>query len=115
MELTVILNNVGALVTAGLGLMALVRPSAAASFTSIQPQGLLGVSEIRATYGGFFLALGGYGLWTQIPPAFTVAGIAWLGAALGRTVSVVVDRSTSAKNLGGVVFEAAIGGLLLAS
>ena len=45
--------------------------------------------------------------------AFTVAGIAWLGAAVGRAISVIVDRSTELKNLGGIVFEAVIGALML--
>ena len=114
MELAFALGNLGALATAGLGAMGLVRPRAAAAFTSMEPVGLVGVSEIRATYGGFFLLLGGYALASQEPAAFTAAGLAWLGAAGGRLVSVLVDRSTSAKNLGGIAFEAAIGLLLLA-
>jgi hypothetical protein len=88
-DVSLLLNNAGALVTTGLGVMARVRPSLAATFVSIRPEGLLGVSEIRATYGGLF-------------------------AALGRTLSVVVDRNVAAKNLGGIAFEAAIGLLLLA-
>lgn len=107
------LHDLGAAVTASLGLMALVRPSAAAAFTSIRPAGTLGVSEIRATYGGFFLALGAFALWTQAPLAFRAAGVAWAGAAAGRLVSVFVDGSTSGKNAGGIVFEGAIAALLL--
>jgi hypothetical protein len=94
--------------------MGLVRPSAAAAFTSIRPEGLMGVSEIRATYGGLFAALGAWGLWTQEPNAFTTAGVAWLGAALGRAASVVVDRNRDPRNLGGIAFEGAIGLALLA-
>ncbi len=114
MELAGLLNNAGALITAGLGVVGLVRPSAASAFTSLEPRGKIGVSEIRATYGGFFLALGAWALYTQSPTAFTVVGIAWLGAAAGRAVSVVADRSTEAKNFGGIAFEAIIGLLLLA-
>jgi hypothetical protein len=94
--------------------MGLVRPSAAAAFASIEPVGLVGVSEIRATYGGFFLALGAWALVAQTPATFTIVGIAWFGAALGRLVSAFVDGSSSAKNLGGIAFEAAIGALLAA-
>jgi len=90
-----------------------VRPSAAAAFTSIEPKGLIGVSEIRATYGGFFLALGSFALWARSEQVFLVLGLAWIGAALGRLLSVLVDRSTSPKNLGGIAFEAGIGALLL--
>ena len=108
------LNVIGAVVTAGLGLMGLIRPAAAAVFTSMAPVGTLGVSEIRATYGGFFLALGAYALWAMSPPVFTTLGIAWLGAAAGRAISVIVDKSREPKNLGGIAFEAAIGLLCIA-
>lgn len=114
MSLSPFFNNAGALATLGLGLMGLLRPTSAAAFTSIEPKGLVGVSEIRATYGGLFAALGSYALYSQDSAVFLVAGIAWLGTAAGRSLSVVVDRSVSAKNLGGVVFEAAIAALLLA-
>lgn len=108
------LRLAGAAVTAGLGLMALAKPDRAASFTSIRPDGAVGVSEIRATYGGFFLALGGAALAWQDPAMFTATGLAWIGAAAGRSISVVVDRSTSPKNLGAIAFEGLIGALLLA-
>jgi len=113
MDSSLVLNLLGAAITAGLGVMGLVRPAAAAAFTSLQPRGLLGVSEIRATYGGFFLALGAFALYSQATIAFGVLGAAWIGAAVGRLVSVAVDRSYAPKNLGGVVFEAGIGFLLL--
>jgi hypothetical protein len=109
-----ILNILGSAITAGLGVMGLIRPGSAAAFTSIQPIGLLGVSEIRATYGGFFLALGAYGLYTQAANVFVVLGIAWLGAAAGRLVSIAVDKSHAPKNIGGMLFESAIAALLLA-
>lgn len=113
MDVAFALGNLGAAITAGLGVMGLVRPAAAAAFTSMQPVGRIGVSEIRATYGGFFVLLGAYALASQEPIAFTAAGLAWLGAAGGRAVSVLVDRSTEPKNFGGIAFEAAIALLLL--
>lgn len=108
-----LLHNAAALITAALGLMGLLLPAKAAQLTSIRPEGLLGTSEIRATYGGFFLALGAYALYAQADVVFAVAGVAWLGAAGGRLLSVVVDRSVSSKNLIAVAFEAAMGGLLI--
>ncbi len=94
--------------------MGLFAPSRAAAFTSIQPLGLIGKSEIRATYGGLFAALGLACLLTQAPGVFLAAGLAWVGAAAGRAFSVVVDGSRSAKNFGGIAFELIIGLLLLA-
>jgi hypothetical protein len=113
MEIASFLHNAAALITAVLGLMGLLLPGKAAQLTSIRPEGLLGTSEIRATYGGFFLALGVYALYAQADVVFAVAGVAWLGAAGGRLLSVVMDRSVSSKNLAAVVFEAAMGGMLV--
>lgn len=108
------LANAGAVITLGLGLLGLFAPARAAGFTSIQPVGLIGKSEIRATYGGLFAALGLACLLTQAPGVFLAAGLAWTGAAVGRTFSVVVDGSRSAKNFGAIAFELIIGLLLLA-
>lgn len=100
------------MITLCLGAMALLRPSAAAAFTGIEPSGKIGISEIRATYGGLFFALGAIALYQQSPIVFLSLGIAWLGAAAGRIVSIVIGDSREAKNFAAVAFEAAIGLLL---
>lgn len=108
------LANLGALITLGLGAMGLLLPGRAARFTSISPQGSMGLSEIRATYGGLFLALGGVALWAQDRLLFAMLGTAWVGAAAGRLVSYWWDRNRQLRNVGGVLFELGIGYLLLA-
>lgn len=113
METATVVRSLGAAATLGLGLLGLLRPHAAAKFTSLSPVGALGVSEIRATYGGLFVALGGLALLSQEPAAFLVAGVAWAGAAAGRLYSVFVDENRAAKNLGGVAFEGLLAILLL--
>jgi len=105
----------GAAINVALGLNGLVRPYATADFTGVAPVGRTGLSEIRATYGGFFLALGLFVLASGSPVACRALGCGWLGAALGRLLSVVVDRSREPRNLGAVAFEAAIAALLLAA
>jgi hypothetical protein len=113
MELTKLLPIIGALITTGLGVMALVSPKIASKFTNMSPEGLIGLSEIRATYGGFFIALGASCLYLQADTTYFIAGISWIGAAFGRTFSVFVDKSTGMKNFGGIVFESVIGITLL--
>lgn len=109
-----ILPNVGALITLALGLLGIAAPMAAAKLVSIEPIGLTGISEVRATYGGLFVGLGGVCLYSQSPTVFFAVGVAVLGAAIGRSVSVLVDRSFAPMNLGGLLFEACMGALLLA-
>jgi hypothetical protein len=106
-------RQLGAAITAALGVLALVRPHAAASFTSVRPSGPVGVSELRATYGGFFLALGAFALFAGSGPVYRALGLAWAAAAGARLLSVFVDGSRSGRNLGGIAFEGLIAALLL--
>ncbi len=114
MSITLWLAYGGGAITLLLGLMGLLFPDKAAAFTNMSPVGTTGQSEIRATYGGFFLFLGAAALYFHSNEAFSVLGLAWCGAALGRSFSVMVDKSYEAKNIGGIIFEAAIGLLCLA-
>lgn len=106
--------NVGSVATLLLGCLGLFFPSRAAAFTSLSPVGRTGLSEIRATYGGLFAALGLACLALQSIAVFATAGLAWVGAAAGRAGSVWVDRNREPRNLGGILFELVLGLLLLA-
>jgi hypothetical protein len=110
-----LLANCGALVTAALGFVGLLFPSAVSRVLGIQPDGPLGIAEFRATYGGFFLCLGIGCFVAQSPSAFTVVGAAWCAAAAARVVCFVVDGSRSWRNVVGILFEASVGGAMLAA
>ncbi|MFM7322463.1 MAG: DUF4345 family protein [Armatimonadota bacterium] len=103
---------VGATLTAGLGVLGLVAPRVAGRLVGLAPTGPRGLSELRATYGGLFLAMGTACLVLRHPAAFAVAAAAWIGAALARCISLVIDRDRSRENLGGVCLEGAMGWLL---
>ncbi len=108
-----ILALIGGGILVALGLLGLFRPQTAAKLVGITPIGALGISEVRATYGGLFVGMGLVCLLTQAPAAFLAAACASLGAALARTLSVLVDKSTSPKNLAGIIFELLLAGLLM--
>ena len=110
-----LLASCGAAVTAVLGLLGLLFPANVSRVLGIRPDGPLGVSEFRATYGGFFLCLGVGCLVAQSVTVFTVVGAAWFAAALARLVSSAVDSSRSWANLAGVGFEAGVGLSMLAA
>ncbi|ACO48033.1 DUF4345 domain-containing protein [Deinococcus deserti] len=114
MTLAALLAAIAGLITVGLGLFGLVRPHTAAAFVGILPNGLRGVSEVRATYGGLFFVLGLASLIIASPQAWLMVGLAWGGAALARVVSVVIDRSFDSKNYGGIVLEGLLCVLFLA-
>ena len=115
MTADLILANIGAVLTTLLGCLGLFAPTRAAAFTSISPVGANGISEIRATYGGLFAALGVACLSMQSSSLFLAAGIVWIGAGLGRIWSVLVDRNLDPKNIGGIAMEFVMGSLFLAA
>lgn len=105
---------IGAVCTMALGVAGLVAPQSVGRLIGIAPGGKLGLSEIRATYGGLFIGLGAACLWLQQPEVYGAVGLAWLLAAVSRTASMLLDRSVSGQNAGGVIVEAGIGVALLA-
>lgn len=107
------LANLGAVLTVLLGLLGAIVPNRAANLVGIEPLGGFGVSEVRATYGGLFLAMGGCCLYLQSPIAFLVVGSAWIGAAIVRLLSLLIDKGSFPKLLAGVFVELGIGVLLL--
>lgn len=72
-----LLPNCGAVVTATLGCLGMLFPAAVGRVLGIRPAGPPGISELRATYGGFFLSLGIDNLGTQSATVFAVVGAAW--------------------------------------
>ena len=107
--------NIAAVLLMLLGAASLLFPKTMAAFVGLEPIAPVGISEVRSTLGGFFLGLGTTCLWLQSTDAFTVLGVASLGAAMVRLLSSLVDHSITIKNMGGVVAEALLGALFLFS
>jgi len=84
LELAHVLHHLGAFLTLCLGAFGLLRPGAAGHLIGLEPRARLGGSELRATYGGLFAALGAFALATRDEVAFTALGAAWLGSAAAR-------------------------------
>lgn len=108
------LNLLGAAVTAIMGGIGLCAPSAAAALVGLEARTPPGRSEFRATYGGLFLALGAAPLILGEPLLYAAAALAWLGAAFGRLISIVIDRVSSTQNWLAAAFESAVGAVLIA-
>lgn len=108
-----IVSWLGLLTGAALGLAGLVAPRGILSFVGLAEAAPEGLAEVRATYGGLFLALeiGAAALWQAegSTDGCLVAGLAWSGAAAGRLVSLAVDGRRTARNGQAVAFELAIG------
>lgn len=107
-----ILANLGIGITLVLGITALISPQKIAKFVSLKPASAEGRPEIRATYGGFFIGIALVAVITQDEMAYFSVAVGWLMASLVRLVTVFNGVRTL-KNIGGVIFEGAIGALCL--
>ncbi|MEL6464613.1 MAG: DUF4345 family protein [Pseudomonadota bacterium] len=89
-----ILNVIAALLTAGFGLFGFLAPRYTAAALDLAPtDSTMGLSEMRASVGGLFVIAGLAAIWLNNPVAYAMLGFAFVGAALGRTLSLVLDAS----------------------
>jgi len=104
-----IVNLIAALLTIGFGLFGFVAPRYTAAALDLVPTtSTMGLSEMRASVGGLFVVAGGAAIWLDEPLAYAMIGFAFVGAAFGRALSLILDRPPVIKVLvfGGI--EAAL-------
>ncbi|MEM6374158.1 MAG: DUF4345 family protein [Pseudomonadota bacterium] len=104
-----ILNVIAAVLTIGFGLFGLCAPRYTASALDLAPtDSTMGLSEMRASVGGLFVVAGAAAILLGQPLAYAMLGFAFVGAALGRAVSLLLDQPPVPKVLvfGGI--EAAL-------
>jgi hypothetical protein len=98
MEILRILKTIAALGTTATGLLALVKPDAVYSFTGLAASGPRGISEIRAIFGGLFIALGVIPLFLGTP-GYRMLGAGYLAIAAVRLFSMFFDQSYAQSNI----------------
>lgn len=73
-----------------------------------------GVAEFRVVNGGYFIGLAGFALLVNQPLVYAALGIGWLGAAVGRIISFILDRPPLEPiYIALLLFEIAMGIMLL--
>lgn len=107
-----VLKIIASLATAATGLLALVKPDAVYGFTGLTASGARGVSEIRAIFGGLFIAMGVAPLFLK-DPGFMMLGIAYLAIAAARLFSMFFDKSFDNSNIISLVIEIVLGIILV--
>lgn len=98
----------GAALMTAFGVSAALRPRTLAGI-GVEATSPLGTSEIRAVFGGMFIALGLACIVLREPIVFAVVGAAWLGDVAVRLVSAVADRVPRAQALAVIGTGTAIG------
>ena len=107
-----ILKIIVCLATAATGLLALIKPDMAYGFIGLTPSGVRGVSEMRAIFGGLFIALGLTPLFLGVT-AYRMLGIAYLAIAVARTFSIIYDKSYDKSNWSSLAIEVVCGVILV--
>lgn len=114
--LIALVNPALALLTVALGLFGLLAPRYTAAALDLAPTtSTMGLSELRASAGGLFVAVGAFCLLSGAGWAYGMLGVAYAGAATGRLVSIVVDRPPLPKAAIWFAFEALPAAWLLAT
>ena len=112
MDILGILKIISALATLATGLLCLVKPAAVSGFIGLSPIGVRGISEIRAIFGGLFIALGLAPFWLGAP-AYQVLGIGYLAIGAARAFSMLFDKSYAQSNSISLVTEIILGAILV--
>lgn len=87
------LNIVAALLTSAFGLFGFLAPRYTASALDLAPtDSTMGLSEMRASVGGLFVVAGLAAIWLDAPLGYAMIGFGLAGAALGRCLSLVLDK-----------------------
>jgi len=107
------MDYLAAAVTVLLGLLGLVFPGSAMRLVGLEVSRPLGLLDVRATYGGLFVALGAFPILSGEPLAFQMLGVAWLAAGLARMVFTPVDRVWTRENIAGIAVELGLGAAAL--
>lgn len=103
----------GAIISIVAGCLGLIWPKQVSQTIGLQIPGLLGHSEVRATYGGLFIGAGAAVVLIASSDAALVLGGAWAGAFIARAISFVIDRSRSKENIAGLLIEGVMALLLI--
>lgn len=108
-----ILQYIGCILTALVGVYATFSPKNTTSVTGLVPQGARGITEIRVVFGVFFIVLGLFPIVVGNPIAFQMLGYAYLLVGIARIISIFIDKSSERSNWMSVAFEVIFGFILI--
>ena len=107
------MGYVGAIISIIAGCLGLIWPNQVSRTIGLQIPSRLGLSEVRATYGGLFIGAGTAVVLIGNSDAALVLGAAWAGAFVARAISFVIDKSRTKENITGLLIEGVMAVLLI--
>lgn len=95
------------------GVVSLFWPLKVQEFTGLTANGGRGITEIRTILGALFVALGVAAQLYNMPQTYGMLGIMYLGMAVVRAISIVIDKSAVSSNIISAVVELVFGLILV--
>ena len=95
------------------GLLGLVRPTMVANHVKLQAKSSMGTLEIRAMFGGVFVAMAITCLVTAHPYSYLTFASLWLGGSAAKFLSVIIDRPPIREGLPSAGIDLIVGFALL--
>jgi len=109
-----ILNIAAAVLSIAFGAFGFLAPRYTAGVLDLKVgDTTMGLSEIRASVGCMFIAMGGASLWFGEPWAYLMLGFVYVGATLGRGLSLIMDSPPFPKAHLYFLFELVFAGWLI--
>lgn len=109
-----ILNMTAAVLSIILGGFGFLAPRYTAEVLDLKTgETTMGLSELRASVGCMFIAVGGACLWLSEPWAYLMLGVVYLGAGTGRALSLILDNPPFPKAHLYFLFEAVFAAWLI--
>ena len=102
----------GSVITSLMGITALALPETIGRMLHIQALSSMGLSEVRATYGGLCLGFGLAALHFAEPAIYVALGCGWAVAALSRPLSLLQFSGERGLIIMGMAFESGVAALL---
>jgi len=113
MNILQILQYIGCILTAAVGVYATFAPKNTVGFTGLAPQGGRGITEIRVVLGMLFVVAGLFPILAASAVAFQMLGYIYLFVGIARLISIFVDKSANPSNWYSVAFEIVFGVILI--
>ncbi len=107
------LPRIGAILTVMFGLVGFFKPRIITTHQQIELGSPMALSEARVVFGGLHLGSGIMALALQEPLVYMTLGVAWSFGLLARFYSMIVDKTSLAHSMPGIVIDATMAFLLL--
>lgn len=95
------------------GVASLIAPRSIGASVNLVPKDWIGMTELRASFGGAYVAVAIAALVLDTPEVYTVVGALYLGPLIVRVAASLLDRNYITRTTFGVMASEALFAIIL--